>query len=98
MEITICNFNFFSRESSQIQEQQAITSVQTKEDAKRDPNLKSKSDRERYLKEKSANNIKKFTEERKSLMVKQEKRKEKLKNLHQAQISDLDKYVQNVSK
>ena len=59
--------------------------------------MKSKADRDRYLKEKSANNIKKFTEERKSLAVKQDKRREKLKNQHQAQISDLDKYVQNVS-
>ena len=90
-------FNFPPRESTQIQEQQAATSVQTKEDAKRDPTLKSKADRDRYLKEKSANNIKKFTEERKSLAVKQDKRREKLKNQHQAQISDLDKYVQNVS-
>ena len=90
-------FKFFFRESTQIQEQQAATSVQTKEDAKRDPTLKSKADRDRYLKEKSANNIKKFTEERKSLAVKQDKRREKLKNQHQAQISDLDKYVQNVS-
>ena len=92
-----CNVLFFFRESTQIQEQQAATSVQTKEDAKRDPTLKSKADRDRYLKEKSANNIKKFTEERKSLAVKQDKRREKLKNQHQAQISDLDKYVQNVS-
>ena len=70
-------FQFFLRESSKIQEQKAITSVQTKADAKNDPNLKSKAERDRYLKEKSANNIKKFTEERKSLIVKQEKRREK---------------------
>ena len=69
----------------------------TKDDVNKDPTLKTKAERERILRERNANNTKKFIEERKTLAVRQEKRREKLKNQHEMQLNNLDRYVQNVS-
>ena len=89
-------FNF-SREGKEIRDQQACVSLATKDDVNKDPTLKTKAERERILRERNANNTKKFIEERKTLAVRQEKRREKLKNQHEMQLNNLDRYVQNVS-
>ena len=89
--------NFFSRENKEIRAQQARTSVETVKDVQKDSSLKSKAEKERRLREKHSNNTKIFIDERKNAFMRQEKRREKLKKQHEAQMNDLVKYVQNVS-
>merc|ERR1712061_943329 len=85
----------FKKEGKEIRDQQACVSLATKDDVNKDPTLKTKAERERILRERNANNTKKFIEERKTLAVRQEKRREKLKNQHEMQLNNLDRYVQN---
>merc|ERR1712018_42201 len=87
--------NLFKKESKEIKEQQARTSVETKDEVNKDPSLKTKTERDRYLREKNAINTRKFIEERKTLAQKQDKRREKLKKQHEVQLNELDKYVKN---
>lgn len=65
-------------------------------DVQKDSSLKSKAEKERRLREKHSNNTKIFIDERKNAFMRQEKRREKLKKQHEAQMNDLVKYVQNV--
>lgn len=59
--------------------------------------MRNKQEKERRLKEKNQNNTKKFIEERKIEAMKQEKEKEKLHKLHEKQLEDLTRDIQNVS-
>jgi phosphatidylinositol phospholipase C beta len=76
--------------------QQARTSVETAKDVQKDTSLKSKAEKERRLREKHSNNTKIFIDERKTAAFRQDKRREKQKKIHEAQMNDLSKYVQNV--
>ncbi len=88
----LCN----CRENKEIRSQQARTSVETAKDVQNDKSLKSKAEKERRLREKQSNNTKIFIDERKTAAMRQEKRKEKLRKMHEDQMKDLSKYVQNV--
>lgn len=61
-----------------------------------DKALKTKGDKERRLREKKQNNIKKFTEERKTLGIKQGRESEKLKINHEKALADVEKTVELV--
>ena len=88
---------YFSRENKDLKQQQARTSVEIVKEIRKDPSLKSNAERDRRLREKHSQNTKIFIDERKGCAMKQEKRREKLKKQHEAQLNDLVKYVQNVS-
>ena len=90
------NFSVF-RENKDLKQQQARTSVEIVKEIRKDPSLKSNAERDRRLREKHSQNTKIFIDERKGCAMKQEKRREKLKKQHEAQLNDLVKYVQNVS-
>lgn len=51
----------------------------------------------RRLREKNSNNTKKFIEERKSAALKQSKERERLKKIHEKQLHDLQREIDNVS-
>jgi len=76
---------------------QAKVSVETAKEVANDKTLRNKAEKERRLREKNQNNTKKFIEERKVAAMKQEKEKEKLRKLHEKQLEDLTKDIQNVS-
>ena len=86
----------FFRENKDLKLQQARTSVEIVKEIKKDTSLKSNAERDRRLREKHSHNTKIFIDERKTCAMKQEKRREKLKKQHEAQLNDLVKYVQNV--
>ena len=77
---------------------QARSSVETAREIQNDKSLKSKAEKDRRLREKNSNNTKIFIEERKKAAVKQAKRKEKLRKIHDNQMNDLQKYIQAVSR
>ena len=77
---------------------QARCSVETAKDVQNDKSLKSKAEKERVLREKHSNNTKIFIDERRTAAMKQEKRRERLKKIHETQMNDLLVYVQSVSK
>lgn len=87
--------NFFEKENKDLKQQQARTSVEIVKEIRKDPSLKSNAERDRRLREKHSQNTKIFIDERKGCAMKQEKRREKLKKQHEAQLNDLVKYVQN---
>lgn len=74
--------------------QQAKLAMETAKDVNQDKTLKTKADRDRRLKEKNQNNTKRFIEERKITAMKQGKQKEKLKKVHDQQMSELSKDIQ----
>lgn len=76
---------------------QAKISVETAKEVSQDKTLRNKAERERRLREKNSNNTKKFIEERKSAAMRQNKEKEKLKKVHEKQIQDLSREMENVS-
>lgn len=76
--------------------QQAKLAMETAKDVNQDKTLKTKADRDRRLKEKNQNNTKRFIEERKITAMKQGKQKEKLKKVHDQQMSELTKDIQMV--
>jgi phosphatidylinositol phospholipase C beta len=76
---------------------QAKVSVETAKEVTNDKTLRNKAEKERRLREKNQNNTKKFIEERKIAAMKQEKEKEKLRKLHEKQLEDLTRDIQNVS-
>ena len=75
---------------------QAKLSVDTVKEVQADPSLKTKADKDRRLREKNQNNTKKFMDERKNNMFKQNKKKEKQKKLHETQLGDISKYIKEV--
>ena len=76
---------------------QAKVSVETAKDVQNDKTLKTKADKDRRLREKNQANIKKFMDEQKNMTLKQNKKREKQKKLHQEQLDDISKYVKDVS-
>lgn len=86
-----------SRESKEMRSNQAKVSVETAKEVTNDKTLRNKAEKERRLREKNQNNTKKFIEERKIAAMKQEKEKEKLRKLHEKQLEDLTRDIQNVS-
>ena len=87
----------FLRDNKEMKAAQARISVETLRDVQNNKSLKTKAEKERRIREKNEINTKKFIEERKTQAFKQDKQKEKLKNIHEKQLEDLAKYVQNVS-
>jgi len=77
----------------EMQAEQVKTSVETAKEVQNDPKLKTKADKDRRIKEKQAANTKKFMEERKTIGIKQNKAKTKLKNAHAKQLEDLGKWI-----
>lgn len=77
---------------------QAKLAVETAKDVASDKTLKTKADRDRRLKEKNQNNTKRFIEERKISAMKQGKQMDKLKKIHNEQMSALTKDIQMVGK
>ncbi|XP_047485673.1 1-phosphatidylinositol 4,5-bisphosphate phosphodiesterase-like [Penaeus chinensis] len=73
---------------------QAKLAVETAKDVASDKTLKTKADRDRRLKEKNQNNTKRFIEERKISAMKQGKQMDKLKKVHNEQMSALTKDIQ----
>lgn len=87
----------FERENKEMKARQAKVSVETAKEVSQDKTLRNKAERERRLREKNSNNTKKFIEERKSAAMRQNKEKEKLKKMHEKQMLDLSKEMENVS-
>ncbi len=71
-------------------------SLATSRDIKSDKTLKSTAEKDRRLREKHSNNAKIFIDQRKNAAMRQEKRKEKLRKLHEGQMHDLQKYIHSV--
>ena len=76
---------------------QAKVSVDTAKEVQNDASLKTKADKDRRLREKNQANTKKFMDERKNNMLKQNKKREKQKKLHETQLEDILKYLKEVS-
>ena len=53
-------------------------------------------EKDRRLKEKNAANTKKFMDERKNNMLKQNKKREKQKKTHEAELDNISKYIKEV--
>ncbi|XP_069181020.1 1-phosphatidylinositol 4,5-bisphosphate phosphodiesterase isoform X5 [Procambarus clarkii] len=73
--------------------QQAKLAMETAKDVNQDKTLKTKADRDRRLKEKNQNNTKRFIEERKISAMKQGKQKEKLRKVHEQQMTELTRDI-----
>lgn len=86
----------FEKENKDMKMKQAKISVETAKEVANDKTLRNKAEKERRLKEKNSNNTKKFIEERKNAAVRQNKEREKLKKIHEKQLQDLDKMIENV--
>ena len=76
--------------------QQAKCSVEIAREIQNDKSLKSKAEKDRRLREKHSNNTKIFIDERRTAAMRQEKRKEKLRKVHDNQMNDLQIYMQSV--
>ncbi|UXI17042.1 hypothetical protein NH340_JMT02985 [Sarcoptes scabiei] len=85
----------FEKENKGMKMKQAKISVETAKEVANDKTLRNKAEKERRLKEKNSNNTKKFIEERKNAAVRQNKEREKLKKIHEKQLQDLDKMIEN---
>ena len=59
--------------------------------------LYSQAEKDRRLKEKNAANTKKFMDERKNNMMKQNKKREKQKKTHDTELENISKYIKDVS-
>ncbi|KAK8783629.1 hypothetical protein V5799_010005 [Amblyomma americanum] len=85
----------FERENKEMKTKQAKVSVETAREVSSDKTLRNKAERERRLREKNSNNTKKFIEERKSAALKQSKERERLKKVHEKQLHDLQREIDN---
>ncbi|KAL3226651.1 hypothetical protein MRX96_024849 [Rhipicephalus microplus] len=85
----------FDRENKEMKTKQAKVSVETAREVSSDKTLRNKAERERRLREKNSNNTKKFIEERKSAALKQSKERERLKKVHEKQLHDLQREIDN---
>lgn len=85
----------FDRENKEMKAKQAKVSVETAREVSSDKTLRNKAERERRLREKNSNNTKKFIEERKSAALKQSKERERLKKIHEKQLHDLQREIDN---
>lgn len=88
---------FFEKDNKLMKTKQAKISVETAKEVSNDKTLRNKAEKERRLKEKNSNNTKKFIEERKAAAMRQNKEKEKLKKIHEKQLHELERSVENVS-
>lgn len=79
----------FDKENKELKTKQAKVSVDTAKEVAADVTLKTKADKDRRLREKNQNNTKKFIEERKTVAMKQNREKEKLKKSHTEQAEGL---------
>ena len=77
---------------------QTKLSVDTAKEVQADASLKTKAEKERRLKEKNAANTKKFMDERKNNMLKQNKKREKQKKTHETELENISKSIQEVRK
>ncbi|XP_057321910.1 1-phosphatidylinositol 4,5-bisphosphate phosphodiesterase-like [Microplitis mediator] len=82
------------KDTKELNSNQAKVSGETAKEVMNDKALKTKGDKERRLREKKQNNIKKFTEERKTLGIKQGRESEKLKINHEKALADVEKTVE----
>ncbi|XP_034942124.1 1-phosphatidylinositol 4,5-bisphosphate phosphodiesterase-like [Chelonus insularis] len=82
------------KDTKELNASQAKVSGETAKEVMNDKALKTKGDKERRLREKKQNNIKKFTEERKTLGIRQGRETEKLQKAHEKALADLDKTIQ----
>ncbi|KAB7495953.1 1-phosphatidylinositol 4,5-bisphosphate phosphodiesterase [Armadillidium nasatum] len=73
--------------------QQAKLSVETAKEVGQDKTLRNKADKDRRLKEKNENNTRRFIEERRMKALSHGKEKEKLRKVHEAQLSELMKDI-----
>nr|XP_040581818.1 1-phosphatidylinositol 4,5-bisphosphate phosphodiesterase-like isoform X2 [Lepeophtheirus salmonis] len=85
----------FEKENKEMKAAQARQSVETVKNVQNDKTLKSKAEKDRRIREKHSNNTKKFIDERKTAAYRQDKQRAKLRKIHEAQLNDLTKYVQN---
>uniref|UniRef100_A0A6B0VFW6 1-phosphatidylinositol 4,5-bisphosphate phosphodiesterase n=3 Tax=Ixodes ricinus TaxID=34613 RepID=A0A6B0VFW6_IXORI len=85
----------FERENKEMKMKQAKVSVETAREVSSDKTLRNKAERERRLREKNSNNTKKFIEERKSAALKQSRERERLKKIHEKQLHDLQREIDN---
>ncbi|XP_066141022.1 1-phosphatidylinositol 4,5-bisphosphate phosphodiesterase isoform X1 [Euwallacea fornicatus] len=84
------------KEIKEMNSQQAKIAVETGKEIANDKTLKTKKDKERRLKEKQQNNTKKFTEERKTAIIKQSREKERLQITHEKQLGSLSQDIQKM--
>ncbi|TRY75722.1 hypothetical protein TCAL_08675, partial [Tigriopus californicus] len=84
---------FLGRETKEMMASQAKVSVDTAREVQGDATLKTKADKDRRLREKNQANTKRFMDERKNHMMKQNKKKEKQNKLHETQLGDISKYI-----
>ncbi|KAM7289881.1 hypothetical protein ISCGN_030009 [Ixodes scapularis] len=84
-----------AKENKEMKMKQAKVSVETAREVSSDKTLRNKAERERRLREKNSNNTKKFIEERKSAALKQSKERERLKKIHEKQLHDLQREIDN---
>lgn len=89
--------SIFDRENKEMKTKQAKISVETAKEVSNDKTLRNKAEKERRLKEKNSNNTKKFIEERKNAAMRQNKEREKIKKIHDKQIQEIERSIENVS-
>lgn len=87
----------YCRDVKDMNSNQAKASVETAKEVMNDKTLKTKGDKDRRLREKKQQNTKKFLDERKTMDIKQNREKEKVKVTHEKQVKDLDKDIDGVS-
>lgn len=87
----------FSRENKEMKANQAKVAVESAKEVAADKTLRNKADRDRRLKEKNENNTGRFIKERKMSAMKQGKGREKLRKVHEQQMTELGRDIKNVS-
>lgn len=87
----------YCRDIKDMNSNQAKASVETAKEVMNDKTLRTKGDKDRRLREKKQQNTKKFLDERKTMDIKQNREKEKVKVTHEKQVKDLDKDIDGVS-
>ncbi|XP_022689659.1 1-phosphatidylinositol 4,5-bisphosphate phosphodiesterase-like isoform X2 [Varroa jacobsoni] len=86
----------FESENKIMKAKQARVSVETAREVSGDKTLRNKAERERRLREKNSNNTKKFIEERKTAALKQSREREKIKKIHEKQLNDVLREIDNL--
>ncbi|XP_071488993.1 1-phosphatidylinositol 4,5-bisphosphate phosphodiesterase beta-4-like isoform X4 [Diadema antillarum] len=84
------------REMKELKSNQAKDSMESTKAVSHDKSVKNKAERDRRVRELQSNNTKKFLEERKRLMMKQDKEKEEVQQVHSKQIEKLRKEVEKM--
>ena len=84
------------REIKDMNMRQAKLSVESMREVMNDKTLKSRGIKEGRLREKQQNNTKKFMEERKIAQMVQNREKERLKDIHEKQLDELQKEMNGV--